>query len=308
MNRLRGAIIVALVLALAGLWGCGSSGSTNTEPPMEQVGNNDAPEDKGEQENNATNPPDEEAEDASDGHEEDAGNPDVNEPVESPGPYQHEEMTFGADSLPGTFSAPEGALGVPAVLLLHQLNSTREEWTRYLVVEGLESYNVAYLAVDLRGHGASPAGGKSWREFGAADWAKLPGDAADALAWLRERPEVDPDNISIVGGSIGANTALLAFASDARVRSGAFLSPGLPDYRGLDISSALEEGSGERAAIVVGSRGDSSRAADAEELAGRGPNIEAVVLDGGGHGARQLGESEEVRARVVKLLATGVDE
>lgn len=222
-----------------------------------------------------------------------------------PGPWVDQEISYGADNLPGTFSAPEGARGLPAVLLLHQLNSTRAEWTTFEVLPALHEQGAVTLAVDLRGHGAtSPAGGTSHREFSASDWAKLPQDAADALAWLRARPEVDPEKISIVGGSIGANTALLTFSSDTRLRAGAFLSPGLPDYRGLNIEHAMENAQG-RPALVVGSRGDSNRAQDAEALAAQNEAAQAIVLDGGAHGARQLGQDAEARRRVVHLLATG---
>ena len=221
------------------------------------------------------------------------------------GPYQTEEVTFGADALPGTFAFPENAAGRPTVLLLHQLSQTRAEWTTHQVLPALHAENVVTFAVDLRGHGSPPAGGKGFREFGPSDWAKLPPDTADALAWLRTRPEVDPEHITIVGGSIGANTALLAFAGDPRVKAGAFLSPGLPDYRGVDITMAMRS-AGERHVYIVGSRGDSNRAQDAETLAGQATNAESIVLDGSNHGASQLAADAPTRERVVRLLVTGV--
>ncbi len=225
------------------------------------------------------------------------------EPEQDPGsPFAERDIAFGADALPATYTAPEGATGLPAVVLLHQLNSTREEWNTHSVVPDLNERRVVTLAVDLRGHGTPVAGGTTWQSFEASDWEKLPSDAADAVAWLRMQPEVNPGKISIVGGSIGSNAALLASAEDPRLNAAVLLSPGLPDYRGLNIEDAVSR-SGDRPILVVSSTGDSNRAQDAETLASQGDGAEAVVLEGGAHGARQLGETPQVRARVVELLA-----
>jgi uncharacterized protein len=42
---------------------------------------------------------------------------------------------------------------------------------------------------------------------------------ATALAWLRRRPEVDPERIGVMGGSKGAEAALLVASRDPRVRA-----------------------------------------------------------------------------------------
>jgi dienelactone hydrolase len=292
--------LAALALSLT-LCACDSA---STPAPGPAATNNGEAANNGEAPDAATPAPDVAAPDVA--QEDVEAAPDAAAPNnDAPLVWREEEITFGADALPGTFSAPEGRTGRPAVLLLHQLNATRAEWSGVEVIADLRAQGAVTLAVDLRGHGAgAPAGGKPWRDFSNADWAKLPQDAADALAWLRARPEVDPAKISIVGGSIGANTALLAFANDPQVYAGAFLSPGLPDYRGINIEGAMARAAG-RPALIVGSRGDATRAQDAEQLAAQNDAAEAIVLDGGAHGARQLGQDPAARARVVRLLATG---
>ena len=66
------------------------------------------------------------------------------------------------------------------------------------------------LVIDARGHGRNDR----------ADFMSMPRFAEDvdaAVAWLRARPDVDPDRIALVGHSVGGGACLLAASRDPRI-------------------------------------------------------------------------------------------
>ena len=85
----------------------------------------------------------------------------------------------------------------PAVLLVHSLSRTHQDWDA--TAEALTSAGFGVLALDLRGHGASVGG------YGSLQSMLL--DVQAALAWLKTRHEVNASRIGI---------ARNAFRRDAR--------------------------------------------------------------------------------------------
>jgi hypothetical protein len=90
-----------------------------------------------------------------------------------------------------------------AVVLLHGSHGTRLGVLAHLRM--LAPSGATLLAYDARGHGRS-AGGTNALGWRGAD------DLAGAVAFLAGRPGVDPDRISALGLSMGAETALRATA------------------------------------------------------------------------------------------------
>lgn len=133
-------------------------------------------------------------------------------------------------ALVGDYYAPPeaGEGGAPAVLLLHQLSSTRRAWAELVPLLSEAGYGV--LAVDMRGHGATR---------GSQDWPLAEEDLHLWLEWLRAQDGIDPARLSIVGASIGSNLALRGMAGDEAVVTAIALSPGL-NYRGVTTEDALE--------------------------------------------------------------------
>lgn len=96
----------------------------------------------------------------------------------------------------------------PAVVLVHGWASAAEDLLP--AVPALLDAGFPVLALDARGHGRSePAEFMSMPRFAE--------DAEAAVAWLRARPEVDPDRIALIGHSVGAGACLLAAARDPRI-------------------------------------------------------------------------------------------
>ena len=115
----------------------------------------------------------------------------------------------------------DGIVKYPAVLLISGSGSQdREEsiadhkpfavWADYLTRNGM-----AVLRVDDRGVGAS----KGQPEFIATTTTEsLVEDAAAALRWLKQQPDIDTNFIFIVGHSEGANIAIKVAAKEPNLR------------------------------------------------------------------------------------------
>lgn len=182
----------------------------------------------------------------------------------------------------------------PAIILLHMLTRTREDWDA--AGNRLADGGMAVLAIDFRSRRApgdlSPAGDDR------GSFAPLMLDAQAARQFLSGRPEIIQTAIGIAGASIGANVAVLVAAADPSVRSVALLSPGI-DYRGLRIDAAMRKYA-ERAALLIASEEDPYAARSVRQLSsmGTGPR-EMRIVNGAGHGTVMLTREPDLVALLV---------
>src|SRR5258706_995200 len=163
-------------------------------------------------------------------------------------------------TLAGTYFEPSRR-PAPGIVLLHMLTRNHDDWAA--AGSRLADAGYAVLAIDFR-------------NGGDADAALLERDVASAKAFLRERPEVNPNALGIAGASIGANMALVDAAEDRAVQSIILLSPGL-DYRGLRTEAAMKK-YGSRAALLVSSTKDPYAWRSVRTLAAIGPGPREVRL------------------------------
>ena len=95
-----------------------------------------------------------------------------------------------------------------SAILLHILPGLRHDFDEFSEILFRQGYNV--LNIDERGHGGSeawPGEMGSWQEYTGSDYDKTIYDVEASADWLRGKiPETD---LAIIGGSIGANLALL---------------------------------------------------------------------------------------------------
>ncbi|HTE60693.1 MAG TPA: acyl-CoA thioester hydrolase/BAAT C-terminal domain-containing protein [Solirubrobacteraceae bacterium] len=157
----------------------------------------------------------------------------------------------------------------PAVLLLHQSDGGVNQMDP--LVPYLHAAGYATLAYQSR---PSPM-----------EAERLP-DALGALRWLRDRPDVDPERLALVGASIGASTTVLAMATKARttVDAAVALSP-------ADSSDiwALQDDDRYRPHDVLFIT-DDSEAASAEGMLEGAVRSELVRSQGPGHGIALVSE------------------
>ncbi len=130
----------------------------------------------------------------------------------------------------------------PAVVLLHMLGRSKEDWDPILEKYLLQKTSASYLAIDLRGHGASmEKDGKplALQTFRESDYADMVKDVEAAVNFLRLREDVDKESIGIIGASMGANIAINYAAGDTKIKAVALLSGSL-DYKGVKTPKALQ--------------------------------------------------------------------
>lgn len=125
-------------------------------------------------------------------------------------PFHELKIPGPREKVPALFHLPgEGVTRVPAVLLVHGLSGYKE--FKDFQGMGLRDAGFATLAVDMPAHGE--------RFFGERLRPDAEEDCLAALEWLAAQPEVDPDRLVLLGGSMGGYWVVRTAARGARVRA-----------------------------------------------------------------------------------------
>jgi pimeloyl-ACP methyl ester carboxylesterase len=145
----------------------------------------------------------------------------------------------------GTYYSPSSShrTSPNAVILLHMLGRNRNDWNAFASILSNRSIGFAVLSIDLRGHGESiNQDGKtiSFQSFTRTDFNRMVLDVKAAKHFLVTQKNILPNNIAIVGASIGANIGLKYAVSDPSIKAVVLLSPGV-DYRGVTTSDSIRE-------------------------------------------------------------------
>ncbi len=112
----------------------------------------------------------------------------------------------------GLLHLPSGAAGrVPAVLGIHQLSGNKDDFD--VTLAPFRAAGLATFCVDLPAHGENFEGPRLQPDDEQAAWA--------ALQVLAGRPEVDPERLAVLGGSLGAFLALRTAARAGGADGGA---------------------------------------------------------------------------------------
>ena len=178
---------------------------------------------------------------------------------------------------------PVDAPKPPGLVLLHMLGADRREWEPF----ALRAQRAGYLclAFDIRGHGDSRARGDeslSYRQFNTADWRAAVEDVGAAKRALLEQG-ADPDNLALVGASIGANLALAYAVGHEDIPAVVLVSPGL-GYKGVKTEEAIVA-YGRRPVLLMTSKGDSYSAMSCTTLKRAAPGLcELREYKGATHG------------------------
>ncbi len=179
----------------------------------------------------------------------------------------------------------------PAVVLLHMLSRTKEDWEPVLHEYLLPETKFSYLAIDLRGHGESTSqNGETinWKNFSGEDFNNMVLDVAAAVDYLRSRKDIDPGRIAIIGASIGANVAINYAAQDPKIKAVALLSAGR-NYKGVATFDAMQK-YGDRPVFLAASKEDIPAGLNIRGLAKRARGTKVVKLFPGNlHGTRMFG-------------------
>jgi pimeloyl-ACP methyl ester carboxylesterase len=154
----------------------------------------------------------------------------------------------------------------PTIILLHMLGKDRSTWNTFAsTLSQKEGY--AVLSIDLRGHGESVKQNDgntiSFQSFTPDDYNKMVLDVKAAKQFLITTKNSNPNYISIVGASIGANIAINYAALDPTIKSVVLLSPGI-NYRGVSTEQAITKYKN-NSIYIAATEGD-SEAADSSKI------------------------------------------
>ena len=203
-------------------------------------------------------------------------------------------------SLTGTIRGASSE-NTPGLILVHMLGTDRHRWAHFAALAEQAGY--MSLAYDIRGHGDSRnRGGEkvSFRSFDEKDWAAAVADIEAAKKTLLEAG-ADPDNIAIVGASIGANMALTYAKDDPQIQAVVLLSPG-ETYHGLEIVSVMERFR-TRPVLIVAAEGDTYSASSSAKLKEATPGFaELRMLSGSAHGTDLLDARDGAASQILSWL------
>jgi pimeloyl-ACP methyl ester carboxylesterase len=174
------------------------------------------------------------------------------------------------------------------VILLHQLGSDKSSYTSF--ANELNQKGYAVLALDSRGHGESTIrNGRQviWQSFSNLDFVDMTKDVAAARDWLTNKGY---DIFSIVGSSIGANTALNYGVTDTAVKTVVLLSPGL-EFKGIITNQTIRNFT--KPIFIVASNEDAYSARSATILYESAQGKKEIKLyDNAGHGTNMFARTD----------------
>lgn len=197
----------------------------------------------------------------------------ISSPTSTPAPAPRVEISADDGlTLVGDYHDPGG--DGPALLLLHQMYTTRASWSAQIAPLTEAGFKV--LAVDLRGMGATG---------GRINWTQAQADTLAWVAWLRAQPGVT--SVALIGSSIGSSLALVGCAAAEGCAGAVALSPGLNYYQ-VATGDAVAQGF---PVLIVYADRDLYPARDvplmlkaAGEADGAGAHLTAWVYNGRAHG------------------------
>ena len=184
----------------------------------------------------------------------------------------------------------------PGIILLHMLNGNRQVWAHNGLAEELVANGYVVLALDMRGHGETGA---------ERDWQLAREDLRLVWQWFADRDDVDAQKTAVMGGSIGANMALLLGVDETAVNTVILLSPG-SDYMGVKTNGEIAAFA-ERPLLIVASQEDSYAATSSQTLFDlAGANAQLEMYTNAGHGTNMLTAEPELTELILEWLAEHV--
>jgi dienelactone hydrolase len=203
-----------------------------------------------------------------------------------------EYQTQDSCTIHGVLFVPDKPNGT-AVLCLHQLQLDHTSFEQFATELADRGFYV--LTPDLRGHGQSTSidGHTLTHESMTEDeFRKIPGlDVEAAKAYLTSQCKIDPENIGIIGASIGANSALISAGRNPQTKFVVALSPGI-DYRGIQPSNEVSQI--QKPVLIIASQEDTYSAASSSELFSKIPasNKQIQIVEVHAHGTNMFQDVE----------------
>lgn len=199
----------------------------------------------------------------------------------------------------GSVTHPDGGACLPAVVLLHQFNSNKEQWDAQIEAFTVRGY--VTLAIDLRGHGDSDAQDGALADI-LTDPDQAPLDVAAAVAYLVDDATVDAERIGVVGTSIGANLAVVAATQQPEVKVAVPISTRLDPVEALLGGAPISLGPVLCYAGETDGGGDHAMTCAALEPLSSGPATSVILPGTSAHGVAIVQDFPETMPAVLDFL------
>jgi dipeptidyl aminopeptidase/acylaminoacyl peptidase len=194
----------------------------------------------------------------------------------------------------------------PAVLLLHQWQSTRKSYNGF--AKQLQSKGFGVLTIDGRGFGESvkTTDGKAVSPSQTDDVVKaMKIDVDNAFKFLSKQKNVDAASVGIVGASYGSSLALIYAAENKQVKAVGLLSPGINHFGNMQCQPAAKT-FGNRPLLLVAADDDKESAETVKKLKQVSEEYEMQIYPKGGHGtnlfAAKVGLEDLLEQFLIKNL------
>ena len=193
-----------------------------------------------------------------------------------------------------------GAKEKKSILLLHILPGNRHDFDEFAELLWQNGYNV--LNINERGHGESeawPGETGSWQEFTQADYDKMIYDVEAAAQWMQNK--IPETTLAVIGGSIGANLALL-YGAKSQPKVVVALSPGL-NYKG--IKTEIASRNFRQNLLLVASKDDNYAFESSQRLfdISAATKKEFIQYEDAGHGTRMFASEPELKQKILDFLS-----
>ncbi len=223
-------------------------------------------------------------------------------PVPQYTPREIKTLTSDSLSLCSTIYTRPGK-SVKTIIGLPMMGHTRESFaplrdSLVIIGKSVDSSNFSlpsWQLFDLRGHGCSVNRSTEIldrKTMPESEFAKYPADIAGALK--------GKTGLTIIGASIGANTAALLTEEMSGIDQLVLLSPGM-NYRGLEPADAIMTFKGK--ILLVASSGDEYSYNSVREMASLNPDhCTLMIFDGDAHGTDIINNNPAAMRALVDWL------
>lgn len=202
-------------------------------------------------------------------------------------------------------------------VLIHMMPATKESWRGF--AGDLQNMRYESLAIDLRGHGESRTYADltrtntevelDYRNFTDEEHQKSILDLEAAVDYLVKEKSAKPENIIIMGASIGANLALQYIVNPPVGGKVAVLfSPGL-NYRGIETEPLVKNLKAGQKVFFISAKDDKRSGGNNAEmnqklydLTPAGVEKQIKIYEAGGHGTDILKSQSELAKFIIDFI------
>ena len=199
---------------------------------------------------------------------------------------------------------PVHAENPPGLILIHAMHGHRDDWRRF--ARAAQRAGFASLSFDLRGHGDTTSD-EQGRTLSPAtltrdDWRLITTDIDAARRGIIERG-VHPEELGLVGASVGANLGLQFAALNEDIEAVVLVSPGLV-LEGIATEAAMATFT-ERPVLIMFGAQDAHAASSGRTLAALAPGFcEVREYATNAHGAALFDASDQALEQAIYWLGT----